>query len=194
MVWGFIGVALVSLILLVCDLTVVSNASGRTFDTLDDVPRNTYGVLLATSPKTREGKPNYYYAHRIQAAEQLYKAGKVDTIIASGGNYVGTQKYGFDEPACIKRSLMLRGIPEDRILLDYDGQRTLKSVRNAKERYGLDSLTFISQKYHNERAIYLADREGISAVGYNARTSPVLRSRIKNTLREYLARVKMFLE
>lgn len=79
-------------------------------------------------------------------------------------------------------------------LLDYEGTRTLNSIAKAKEVYGLESLTLISQKYHNERAIYLADRYGIKAVGYKAEPSPIRRNRIKNTLREYLARVRMFLD
>lgn len=56
------------------------------------------------------------------------------------------------------------------------------------------SLTLISQKYHNERAIYLADKYGIKAIGYNAQPSPIRKNRIKNTLREFLARPKMFID
>lgn len=56
------------------------------------------------------------------------------------------------------------------------------------------SLTLISQKYHNERAIYLADKYGIKAIGYNAQPSPIRKNRIKNTLREFLTRPKMFID
>jgi len=90
--------------------------------------------------------------------------------------------------------LVARGIPADRIILDYEGTRTLNSIAKAKEVYGLDCLTLISQKYHNERALYLADQYGIKAVGYNAEPTPIIRNRIKNTLREYLARVKLFID
>lgn len=41
---------------------------------------------------------------------------------------------------------------------------------------------------------YLADKYGLHAIGYNAEPSPVLHNRIKNALREYLARVKMFID
>lgn len=101
---------------------------------------------------------------------------------------------GCDEPQAILDSLVARGIPAQRVILDYDGTRTLNSIAKAKEVYGLNSLTLISQKYHNERAIYLAEKHGIHAIGYNAQPSPIRRNRIKNTLREYLARVKMFID
>ncbi len=56
-----------------------------------------------------------------------------------------------------------------RIFLDYAGFRTLDSVVRAKEIFGQVNITVISQKFHNERAIYLAEKNGISAIGFNAR-------------------------
>lgn len=193
--WATLAVAaLVIVIVAACYIIVVVNASGRTYEDANAIPHNRYGMLLATSPLNLSGERNYYFDNRINAAVELYRAGKVDTIIASGGNYVGTHKYGCDEPAAIRDSLVSRGIPADRIILDYEGTRTLNSVVKAKEIYKIDSLTFISQKYHNERAIYQADHYGLHTIGYNAPPSPILKYRIKNTLREYLARPKMFLD
>ncbi len=177
-----------------CYVVVSVNAKGRTYDNIEDVPYNKVGLLLATSPITPAGAHNFYFDNRIKAADELYKAGKVDYIITSGGDYSRTQNNGCDEPKAILDSLVARGVPADRIILDYDGTRTINSIAKAKEVYGLDSLTLISQKYHNERAIYLADKYGIYAVGYNAEPSSVCSSRVKNTLREYLARVKMFID
>lgn len=118
---------------------------------------------------------------------------KIEYIIASGGNYTSDKNnpHGCDEPAAIRDSLIARGIPAKRIILDYQGTRTLNSIVKAKEVYNLDSLTLISQKYHNERAIRLADHYGLHAIGYNAAPSPILSSRIKNALREFAARVKL---
>lgn len=184
----------VAVLIACCYMLVTWNASGRTYDKLADVPYNKYGLLLATSPFTAAGDRNLHFENRIKAAELLYKQGKVDTIIASGGNYSSSQHHGYDEPRAIRDSLMARGVPEGVILLDYNGTRTICSIVNAKRVYDLDSVTLISQKYHNERAIYLADRYGVASVGYNAEPSPVFRKRVKNTLREYLARVKMMID
>lgn len=181
-------------LLTICYMVVVNNASGRTFDDIAEVPYSKYGLLLATSPITRGGARNFYFDNRIKAAEELFKAGKVDYIIASGGDYSQTQLNGCDEPLAIRDSLMVRDIPADRIILDYEGTRTLNSIVKAKKIYMLDSVLIISQKYHNERAIYLADRYKLEAHGYNAAPSPIRRNRIKNTLREFLARVKMFID
>ena len=177
-----------------CYAIVSWNASGRTYEDVNKIPHNKYALLLATSPITRDGAHNFYFDNRIKATDELYKAGKIDYIIASGGDYTKDHKFGCDEPAAIRDSLVARGIPEDRIILDYDGTRTLKSIEKAKKDYKLDSITLISQKYHNERAIYLSDKNGIYAIGYNAAPSHIRRNRIKNTVREIFARPKMFLD
>lgn len=181
-------------IIAICYASVVSNAEGRTYDSVDSIPHNRVGLLLATSPITPGGAHNFYFENRIKAAEELFMSGKVDLIIASGGDYTQTVKNGCDEPKAIRDSLVSRGIAADRIILDYDGTRTINSIAKAKEIYRLDTLTIISQRYHNERAIYLADKYGLHAIGFNAEPSPIRRNRIKNTLREYLARVKMFID
>ena len=183
MIFGFciIGLCL-------CYGLVTWNASGRTYDDVNDIPHNKYALLLATSPITPAGVHNFYFDNRIKATEELYKAGKVDYIIASGGDYTNDHKFGCDEPSAIRDSLVARGVPVDRIILDYDGTRTLNSIVKAKQVYKLDSVTLISQKYHNERAIYLSDKNGIYAIGYNAKPSHIRRNRIKNTVREIFAR------
>lgn len=152
-----------------------------------ELPYNKVGLLLGTSPVGRNGKENLYFKYRIEAAVQLYKAGKISYILLSGDNH--TKEY--DEPKYMKKALLSKGVPEEAIVLDYAGFRTLDSVVRAKEVFGQNSFTIISQKFHNERAVYLAHHYGISAVGYNAREVKRLNIPV---LRESLARVKMFLD
>lgn len=83
-------VALVALII-ICYMLVSSNASDRVFSDIEDVPHNKAGLLLATSPITSGGAHNFYFDNRIKAADELYKAEKIDFIIASGGDYTQTQ-------------------------------------------------------------------------------------------------------
>lgn len=191
--WALGLTAIIAVIIVGCNLAVVYNGKGRVFDRAEDVPQNTYGLLLATSPITPGGAHNYYFENRIIAADSLYRLGKINYVIASGGDYRKDHKYGCDEPAAIRDSLVARGVPANHIILDYEGTRTLNSLLKAKQN-GITKLTLISQRDHNERALRIADHLGIEAVAYNAKPSPILRNLIKNTLREYLARVKMYLD
>jgi len=89
---------------------------------------------------------------------------------------------------------MTQGIPDSIIVLDYAGFRTFDSVVRAKEIFGQNNLTIISQQFHSERAVYLAEHFGILAVSYNAKDVDILRKKIKMSTREPLARVKLYLD
>ncbi|MGM9722581.1 MAG: vancomycin high temperature exclusion protein [Prevotella sp.] len=181
-------------IILICNVTVVINAQGRTFDRISQIPAREIGLLLGTSPITPQGGHNYYFDNRIKATAELYHAGKIKKILVSGGDYTATEKHGCDEPTAMRDSLVAYGVPDTCIIEHWKGWRTLNSIKAVKDLYDFDNITIISQKYHNERALYQADHIRINAIGYNAEPSPIRRNRIKNTIREYFARVKLFID
>ncbi len=168
---------------------VVNNAEEKLYTSVRDIPKNKAGLLLGTVKYLSNGRVNLYYQFRVKAAVELYKSGKIDFIIISGDN--GSK--GYDEPTDFKNDLIKSGIPENKIFLDYAGFRTLDSVVRAKEIFGQNSITIISQQFHNERTIYLAEHFGIKAIGFNARGISG-KYGIKVQLREYLARVKVFVD
>lgn len=191
-----ISAGLGTFILLIVAFTIyanvkVNNASyGKIFISVDSIPYNKVALLLGTNPLNRWGRPNSYFTNRINTAATLYHAGKVDFIIASGDNH--TKRY--DEPSAMRDSLIAHGVPEERILLDFAGFRTLDSVVRAKEIFGCDSITIISQADHNARALYLAEANGINAVAISAPLRAGRWVRIRLALREWLARDKMLLD
>ncbi len=169
--------------------TIITNAQGLTYNSISKIPKNKVGLLLGTSKYVANGNINLYYKYRINAAVELYESGKIDFVLVSGDN--STKSY--DEPSTFKSDLIAKGIPEEKIYLDYAGFRTLDSVIRAKEIFSQDSITVISQKFHNERAIYLAKKHDIQAIGFNAKDVS-RRSGFKTNLREYFARTKAVLD
>ncbi|AYN66621.1 vancomycin high temperature exclusion protein [Euzebyella marina] len=186
-----IGLFVAALLLLIflCNTIITNAASGKTFSEPNEIYKNRVGLVLGTSKKLIGGLPNPYYTHRITATVELYKADKIDFVLVSGDN--GTRYY--NEPNTIKKDLIKGGIPADKIFLDFAGFRTLDSMVRAKEIFGLDSVTVISQEFHNQRAIYLAEKKGLKAIGFNAETVAG-KEGLKVQLREYLARVKVFVD
>lgn len=174
---------------MVSDLIVESASNGKTFDSIENIETNKVGLLLGTSKYRSTGGINLYFQYRIDAAVKLFNSGKISYILVSGDN--GTKYY--NEPAAIKKALLKRGIPEDKIILDYAGFRTLDSVIRAKVVFGQDKITIISQEFHNERAIYLAESHGINAVGFNAKDVSESYG-IKTQIREYFARGKAIID
>lgn len=180
--------------LAICDQVVAYSASDKLYETVDDIPHRKVGLVLGTSPiSTWNGRRNYYFDHRINAAAELYNTGKVDWLVVSGGDYRNTED-GYDEPVAMRDSLMKQGVDSARIVLDYDGTRTLNSIAKMHDVYRLDSIIIISQKYHNERALYQAKHLSIDAIGYNAKTPGKRTSWWRNRGREALARVKLFVD
>ena len=175
---------------ILCFAIVENTAKKRLYSEPTAIPHNKVGLLLGTAPITPWGTHNYYFDYRIDAATNLFMAGKIDYIIVSGDNH----STDYDEPSSMRDSLMVRGIPQEKIILDYAGFRTLDSVVRAKEIFGQDSMTIISQQFHNERALYLAKQYGIEAIGFNAKDVTYWKKRLKIHGREYLARVKMFID
>lgn len=171
------------------DKLVEKTAEGRLYNSADSIPHNKIGLLLGTSKTLPNGHTNLYYTYRIQAAVELFKAGKIDFILVSGDN----SRKDYDEPSTIKNDLIAAGIPAEKIYLDYAGFRTLDSVVRCKEIFGQTSITVISQPFHNERAIFIAGYKNIQAIGYNARDVNAHYG-FKTRLREKFARVKMILD
>lgn len=189
--WKYGVVSLVIMIALVwsCDYVIRRSAEGRVYTHVDDIPHRHVGLLLGTSKYLGSGVNNRYYQYRIDAALKLWQSGKVNVFVISGDN----SRKDYNEPETMRNDLIAAGVDSTRIALDYAGFRTLDSVVRVKEIFSQDSITVISQRFHNERAIYLARKHGIDAIGFNARDVEVS-SGFKTQLREKFARVKVFVD
>ena len=181
-----IGLGLLIAVVAACNIWVLSSCSGRLYDNAETVPHKRVAVMLGTNPKTKTGKMNYFYKHRIDAAVKLYQNGKIDRILISGDNSSKT----YSEPDAMKADLMAAGIPDSAIYLDFAGFSTYDSMVRAKKVFRLLEFMVVSQDFHNKRAVYIARQNGIDAIGFNVQNTLFRKWRIKMELREILARVK----
>lgn len=161
---------------------------GKLHDRVEDVPKLRVGLVFGCDHRI-QGRENPYFRYRIEAAEALWKSGKIRCLIVSGDN----RSRFYNEPEKMKAALVEKGVPENRIVCDYAGLRTLDSVVRAKEVFQADEVIFISQRFQNERAAYLAAANGMTFSGYNAQDVAGQRG-WKTKLREVGARVKMWLD
>lgn len=152
-----------------------------------DVPQTKTALLLGTGKNLNNGMPNTYFYNRIKATVDLYKSGKIQYIIVSGDN----SRKDYNEPEDMQMVLVKNGIPQDKIFLDHAGFRTLDSVVRAKDIFGQTKLVIISQKFHNERAVFLARQNGMEAFGYNAADVNKYAG-LKTNVREYFAKAKAY--
>jgi SanA protein len=191
--WWFLGLVLLLVLtalgVWLSSAWVERDAAGLLHSRVTEMPENKVGLVLGTSKNAPSGGPNPFFEARMDAAAELFRARKVQDLIVSGDN--STREY--NEPADMRDALVARGVPRDRIFLDYAGFRTLDSVVRARAIFGQQRMTIISQAFHNERAVFIARRRGIEAVGFSARdVGGAVGARVG--FREVLARVQVVLD
>ena len=183
---GIVG--LVTMIAIDRDIAYVG--SRYIYDDLHKFPHKRAALLLGTTKYVARGRKNYFYLYRIRAAAALWKAHKVDAIVVSGDN--GTRYY--DETTAMYQDLIRAGVPARYITRDYAGFRTLDSVVRAEAIFGLKDYIIISQRFHLERALFLAHAKGQKAIGFVAKGIPGTSAAYRMMVRELLARTKAFLD
>ncbi|MCT4561135.1 MAG: YdcF family protein [Crocinitomicaceae bacterium] len=156
---------------------------------MSDLPNTKVGLLLGTARLVKGGRPNAYFYLRIKATVKLYEAGKIKYVLISGDN----SRKDYSEPQDMMDELVARGIPASRIYLDYAGFRTLDSILRANKIFGQEEFIVISQRFHNERAIFIGRKKGLKVWGYNARDVRQM-SGLKTKIREWFARDKVFID
>ena len=195
--WGFVKLAsLLACLSIICFLLLMwwankaaqSVGEGTLYTDSNQIPDETkkrVALVLGCSEKI-QGRTNLYFKYRIEAAYELWQAGKVRGFIMSGDN----SRNDYNEPQDMKKALIKLGVPGDKIICDYAGLRTMDSVIRVNKIFGIEHIIIVSQKFHNERATYIAKSRGIDALGYNAQD---VKGR-EMSKREYLARMRMWVD
>lgn len=184
-----ISLPALAVIIIIIPNLVISRYGRYSYDRLDRTPKVYCAILLGTSKYLSGGRKNLYYTYRIEAAKRLYDSGGCEKIIVSGDN----ETMQYNEPRRMRKDLMKAGVPGENIVCDYAGFRTLDSIIRFKKVFGRQRGVVISQKFHNERAIYIARAYGVELYGYNA-LDVGLRSGFKTRMREVFSRVMCVLD
>ncbi|MGR5236946.1 SanA/YdcF family protein [Vibrio alfacsensis] len=171
------------------DRWVVLQAKDQIFTDYEQLPQHEVAVVLGTSKYI--GKIlNTYYTHRINAAIELYQQGKVKQFLLSGDN----AHRSYNEPWTMKRDLLKAEVPEEVIHLDYAGFRTLDSIVRAKKIFASERFLIVTQRFHCERALFIADAYNIDAQCLAVAGPTTNKQKSSMRMRELLARVKAFLD
>ncbi len=134
-----------------------------------------------------DGTPSDMLADRLQTGIELYFSGNGTKLLMSGDH--GQAEY--DEVNAMKNFALSLGVPSDDIFMDHAGFSTYESIYRAKEIFGADKIVVITQGYHLNRALYIAERLGIEAFGVSADIRSY-RGQTVRDIREVLARSKDF--
>lgn len=144
-------------------------------------------ILILGAGLTQEGTPSLVLTDRLNRGIDLYKKGVSDRLLMSGDH----GRTGYNEVAAMKQYAMDAGVPEDAIFMDHAGFSTYESIYRARDIFEVKSLAIVTQPYHEYRAVYTAQKLGLTVYG-----TPSVATKYRNSwmleVREKLARTKEF--
>lgn len=125
---------------------------------------------------------------RLDTGISVYTEGIAPKIIMSGDH----GRVNYDEVNVMKNYAMEKGVESEYIFMDHAGFSTYESMYRARDIFEVKKAIVITQKYHMYRALYIADKLGIEAVGVTADRHKY-RGQSYRDAREIIARVKDFI-
>ena len=161
-----IGVLILGLSRTITGLQAIS----RLYD-VQNAPQKPVAIVFGAG-LTRDGRPTSVLRDRVEAAAELYFAGKVEKILMSGDNRFSN----YNEPGAMRAYALSLGVPDQAIVLDYAGRRSYDTCYRAKAIFGVQQALLVTQNFHLPRALYLCNALGIQADGVSADLHPYRRS------------------
>ncbi len=188
-IWRPIRIGVVSTISLLVLILVVNSyvalaTSRQRYDTVDSVPAEHVAIVFGAGVRP-DGRLSRFLADRVDAAVELYHAGRIRKLLMTGDN----SSVYYDEVSAMRHYAIERGVAAEDITLDYAGFRTYDSCYRAQEIFGVSRAIVITQRYHLPRAVYTCRQLGVDVVGFGTPDWQVYRSSVmfQYTLREMLA-------
>jgi SanA protein len=170
------------------NLYVVDGTKTRIFNEVSAVPERETGLVMGTDLLRFNGSTNLHFLYRTEGAAKCYLAGKVSHLLISGNR----NNHGFNEVLGMEGEILLKDVPKNVLILDFEGNSTWQSVRRAKQIYQLQKVTIITDAFHAPRAIFLCRHFGIDAVAFCYGEESFGFWSARYYVREWFARVKAF--
>jgi SanA protein len=181
------GAVLVIALVAIPNLIVWRGGRGDVTNDTAKVP-HAQAALVLGAQVLPSGRPSDMLVDRVRAAEDLYRAGRVDKLLLSGDH----SRVNYDEVGTMRRMMLADGIPAADIFTDHAGFDTWDSAQRAKRVFDVQSAVVVTQGFHMARALYEARHAGLKASGFLADRRNYGRVMPRLEAREALARVKAF--
>lgn len=159
------------------------------YDNLDSLPQSAPKTAIVLGAALWENEPSPALKERLLRAKELIDEGKVERLILSGG--LGSRDQ-LTEAEAMRRFLVSKGVPNERILLETESHNTFANIQNsAKLLDGSNEVILVTHDYHMYRALQIAKELQLTAVPYPAHSQVLFGPYHK--LRETLAIMKYYI-
>jgi len=181
--WLAIVLAVPGALSIAANVVVQKFAGPYLYGALTEVPSRDMAIVPGASVH-RDGTPSPQLEERLATALELLRRGRVRAVLVSGAH-----RGAYDESGPMRRWLVQRGASSRAVFEDHAGFRTLDTMERAAKFFQVTRAIVCTQAFHLPRAVFLARRAGIDALGLVADVSA--RTTGPNDLvREWFARVE----
>lgn len=177
--------AIIAVLILVLPIYVNYTVKDEIYNQSITIPKKEFAIVLGAGVK-KNGKPGSFLKQRLDDSVDLYNKGIIKKVLVSGDN--GEKSY--DEISAMNEYLVNAGIPQNKIFGDYAGFDTYSTMSRASKVFGIKDAVIVTQKFHLNRSVYLAQQKGIKAVGYSSSS----KGQRKYFAREWFATIKSFFD
>lgn len=185
--WTLLGVALIAFLsLLVLSGLIKLSVRERIVNQESGMPTGCDCIVVLGCGVKADGTPSDMLHDRLMTAIALYRSGAAPKILLTGDG----EGEDYNETRVMRAFCIEQGVPEEALLTDRYGLSTYDSIWRLRL-YGIERPVIVTQKYHLYRALYIAGRGGINAVGVSADLRSY-RGGLYRGARELLARLKDF--
>ncbi len=174
------------IVLIVTNFYIIASTNGQ-ITTIEAIEADDYDCIMILGAGVRNGRPSPILRDRLLRGYQLYRAGVSPKILLSGDHH----RQNYDELAAMQTYMRDEGVPDSDIFLDHAGLSTYDSMMRASRVFGVKKMIIVTQEFHINRALYLAEQAGIEAVAVSA-PHTVYSGAMYRNMREVLARSKDF--
>lgn len=175
------------IVILIINLYVVASTKEQIMTSSTIKANKDIDCILILGAGVWEGSPSPMLKDRLNVGIELYKSDISNKLIMSGDH--GREEY--DEVNVMKEFAINNEINSEDIFMDHAGFSTYESIYRTKEIFQAKKIIIVTQKYHLYRALYIANKLGLEAVGISA-DSQKYSGQMYRELREILARNKDF--
>lgn len=156
--WPLAALVFAAVAIAISTHVAVGAASDRVYADITKMPAHTV-VIVPGAGLTPSGTPHGFLTQRLICAQALFDAGRARHILVSGDG--GSRSH--DEANAMRRWLEQRGVPKDKIQMDYAGFRTRDTMQRAARVFEVRDAAICTQGLHANRTAFLALDAGLDA-------------------------------
>lgn len=162
---SIIIIAFVSFGVFISIVEKVQKTGEKNIANISELNKDSEAIIVLGAGVKDDGTPSDILVDRLKTAIEVYNSGACSKFILSGDN----GQVGYNEVKAMKDYIMDNcDVEESNVYLDHAGFSTYDSIYRASDIFEVKNAIIVTNEYHLPRALYLAEKMGISASGISS--------------------------